>query len=437
MSRYFICILLFLIHFLYAEAGIIVGGSSVKSLSVNAEASSGLDEVVVVYDAGGVTLTYESFSRDSRPIWMKYGNLGGGYAETIDDVTYDGNKSTVRMSRDDAGYLIEDGDRRYYFWAVNYSNHYFTAKSLSQGTESDCSRTSLMYDGDAHAINYYGINGRQFVLSRELKLVYNTLVYDEDRGLYNQVSKEEILSSINGNIIHLQSPLCDTDVTLSGDRFLREWGYEETVVSPTISAIAVEAYTTAIQSSRNVENEKHTEGVDGVLGGSAPCEIEFTAAVSDAAIFTEWQFSRSREFDDIDIRVNDLQTIYTFREDGETYVRFVCADASGECEYYSDTYTVSIGSSSLDCPNAFSPGVSEGVNDEWRVSYRSIVSFECHIFNRWGTKMISFTDPSQGWDGKYGGKFVPAGVYFYVIKAKGADGKEYKLSGDINVVNYE
>ena len=68
------------------------------------------------------------------------------------------------------------------------------------------------------------------------------------------------------------------------------------------------------------------------------------------------------------------------------------------------------------------------------MSYKSIVSFHCEIFNRWGQKLCTLTDPSQGWDGKYGGKVVGPGVYFYVIKARGADGKDYKLSGDINVI---
>lgn len=51
--------------------------------------------------------------------------------------------------------------------------------------------------------------------------------------------------------------------------------------------------------------------------------------------------------------------------------------------------------------------------------------------------MAEFKDPAQGWDGKYNGKFVPAGVYYYVIKAEGADGVKYDLSGDINIVNYK
>ena len=51
--------------------------------------------------------------------------------------------------------------------------------------------------------------------------------------------------------------------------------------------------------------------------------------------------------------------------------------------------------------------------------------------------MAHLTDPSQGWDGRYNGKLVPAGVYYYVIKARGTDGKNYKKSGDINIVRYK
>ena len=41
---------------------------------------------------------------------------------------------------------------------------------------------------------------------------------------------------------------------------------------------------------------------------------------------------------------------------------------------------------------------------------------------------------TKGWDGKYKGKYVKPGVYYYVIEAKGADGKEYKKKGDINIL---
>ncbi|MCH5327101.1 MAG: gliding motility-associated C-terminal domain-containing protein [Duncaniella sp.] len=137
------------------------------------------------------------------------------------------------------------------------------------------------------------------------------------------------------------------------------------------------------------------------------------------------------------MREPDLDFSYTFTEQGSVFVRFYCANADASCDAYGETYEISIGVSSLKCPNAFSPLNEDGVNDEWKVSYSSIVSFQCSIYNRYGREMISFTDPAAGWDGRYGGKLVPAGVYYYVIKARGADGKEYKLSGDINIVDYK
>ena len=142
------------------------------------------------------------------------------------------------------------------------------------------------------------------------------------------------------------------------------------------------------------------------------------------------------EMEDVVFRTSDLNFDYTFTDMGTYYLRFQAADASGKCETFSDIYTVFIGESYLRCPNAFSPGATEGVNDLWKVTYKSSTSFDCYIFNRWGEKMTEFHDPSQGWDGRYGGKLVPAGVYYYVIKAKGSDGRNYNLSGDINILNY-
>ncbi len=86
-------------------------------------------------------------------------------------------------------------------------------------------------------------------------------------------------------------------------------------------------------------------------------------------------------------------------------------------------------------PNAFSPN-DDGVNDEWKVAYRSLLTFNCWIFDRQGHQICHLTSPDQGWDGKIGGKTVDSGVFYYVIEATGTDGKKYKKSGDINVVKY-
>ncbi len=32
---------------------------------------------------------------------------------------------------------------------------------------------------------------------------------------------------------------------------------------------------------------------------------------------------------------------------------------------------------------------------------------------------------------------APSGVYYYIIKATGSDGRQYNLSGDINIIGYK
>ena len=200
---------------------------------------------------------------------------------------------------------------------------------------------------------------------------------------------------------------------------MKAWGQEQSIESATFDTQSVEASTRATQTQREADNEQRVES-DG-LGGSAPADITFEAAVTDAAIFNEWQISRSPDFADVLNSYNDLEFSYTFTEQGTTYVRFTANNAAGTCPYESETYKVFIGESKLDIPNAFSPDSSPGVNDEWKVSYKSIVIYKCTIFNRWGKKLFESENPAQGWDGKVGGKVVPPGVYFYVIKAVGAE----------------
>ena len=49
--------------------------------------------------------------------------------------------------------------------------------------------------------------------------------------------------------------------------------------------------------------------------------------------------------------------------------------------------------------------------------------------------MISFlSNPADGWAGTYKGKPVNDGVYFCLVKAKGADGKTYNIKKDVNLL---
>ena len=66
-------------------------------------------------------------------------------------------------------------------------------------------------------------------------------------------------------------------------------------------------------------------------------------------------------------------------------------------------------------------------------NFRKLKS-EAYIFNRWGQKLYEWNDPAGGWDGTYKGKPVKDGVYFCLVKAKGADGKTYNIKKDVNLL---
>lgn len=416
------------------KAQLTFSGNVLPPVSDTPEASSGLSAIYVIDGTAGVTASYTAASSSTPVKWMKFSSLGGGYAQEVAS-TQTGNVSSVTLSGEDMGYIVEEGTSRKCYWIVNYANHRCDMRGLSIAPEQDCMSASLTFSGSADRIIYYTVNGVPRTLSRGMTLEYSNLAYNEERGVYEQSVTTQELEYLSGEI-HVASPLCQTDFLLTGDRFQIAWGGGKTISSPVFEPKAVEAVTSAVQTSRTVDNEqKSSDASSGALGGSAPVEITFSAVVTDAAIYHEWQYAADPQFDVIDMRVNAVESTRVFNEYGTVYVRFVAGDASGDCEWISETYTVNIGESKLECPNAFSPGASEGSNDEWKVSYKSIVSFDCHIFNRWGIEVAHLTDPSQGWDGRHNGKLVKSGVFYYVIQAEGADGKRYKLSGDINIIH--
>ena len=122
-------------------------------------------------------------------------------------------------------------------------------------------------------------------------------------------------------------------------------------------------------------------------------------------------------------------------EAGSTTVSlYVSFSADAEPELIS-SIRVTISTSLLEMPNAFSPN-GDGVNDIYRAkkNHKSIIEFHAYIFNRWGQKLFEWTDIDGGWDGTHNGTPVKAGVYFVLVKAKGADGRKYNIRRDVNLL---
>lgn len=445
MKMRYITALVALLAWLTGLAQVSIVGGTREVYDLVPEKSTGLNHIYVLYDAQGVGMQYRA-STDTPVVWYSFGSQGGGYAEQISGIATEGRVSTLAQVTPGQGYIIEEGTARTYVWVVNYADHYLRFRNISALAPEDCGTATLSIDGTADEIAYFTITGVRRVLSREIALDYRTLVWDETAMQWTQVDTTSTLASIKPQLV-ITAPLCNTSFRISGDRFLRFWNEEVEMESETYATTAVDVRTTATKqtdggdtstgdgSGDNSGSDADT-GEGDELGGSAPATVTFKAYCTDAVDHKEWQKALDPDFQSIEARFNDEEVEQTFTTTGTSYWRFVGTNMQSGCEAYGPTYTVHIGESELVCPNVFSPGSTEGVGDVWKVKYKSIVEFHCTIFNTWGNKVYEFSDPDGGWDGKYHGKLVSTGVYYYVIQARGADDKVYKLSGDINILRY-
>ncbi len=86
-------------------------------------------------------------------------------------------------------------------------------------------------------------------------------------------------------------------------------------------------------------------------------------------------------------------------------------------------------------PNAFTPnGKGPGQNEIFKPLISGVKSYEFRIYNRWGEKLAEYFEESQGWDGTYGGKLAPEGVYVYQIQFRDFQDKLYQFSGTIHLL---
>lgn len=209
------------------------------------------------------------------------------------------------------------------------------------------------------------------------------------------------------------------------------------------SAMSQNVYPTANPSASYVTPDGE-EIDDASDTQSAPLEGHFLSNVEDLGEYSvryEWRIYREGEENAPLVNRFDENLDYTFTESGTFYVQFYATFVLGNdmiqypAEGEANPFVVSISESILEMPNAFSPN-GDGYNDVYKVKdgYKSIVSFEATIFNRWGQKLYSWNTLDGGWDGKFHGSTVKDGVYFVVVKAKGADGREYNIKRDVNVL---
>ena len=433
MRKYMWRKIVFLLGLCWVAAGayaqyVVTGG---KGTPLKAEQSSGDSaeriEVYLVDGMENVSISYTS-SSSSPHQWYRYRNKRLD-AEPVAS-SRNGATSTISGVEDGYGYFVDEGAVSHYVWIVDYSKYTLNLSGLRVSEKSDpCGGVLLAGTGTIEPIYYYWPNtGTRRELPRQFDVVYNTLEYDSESKRY--VSKQET-AVIEGDLFErsIPAPLCDTEICVHGDYFARHFGKELTLCVDAYQASAVEVHIDTLLVEQEAPNMNTTKS-----GYCAPAMVQFTAiANTPTAAMFNWEIYPQGEEENTIARFSGEVFEYTFTQAGNFVVRLEVTDQAATC-HVEDQVEIEISESYLQIPNAFSPGTTPGVNDEFRVAYKSLVSFKAWIFNRWGVQIYHWTDPAQGWDGKKGGKYVPPGVYFYVIEAEGSDGIHYKRKGDINIL---
>lgn len=101
----------------------------------------------------------------------------------------------------------------------------------------------------------------------------------------------------------------------------------------------------------------------------------------------------------------------------------------------SDTVTVFVDITCGDVfvPTAFSPN-GDQQNDVLYVYGNCITELQFDVYNRWGEKVFSTTNPQQGWDGTWRDKPCEAAVFTYLLRATLVNGNSVEEKGNISLV---
>jgi gliding motility-associated-like protein len=114
----------------------------------------------------------------------------------------------------------------------------------------------------------------------------------------------------------------------------------------------------------------------------------------------------------------------------------IASDAYGCTTNQDVLLTMEAGLSIVFIPNVFTPNTDIGLTNEvWKVSATCTQTFNCKIFNRWGSLIYEFTDLNGEWNGKTtSGEDVSDGVYFYKVELGYYDGRSEIFQGHITVI---
>ena len=173
-------------------------------------------------------------------------------------------------------------------------------------------------------------------------------------------------------------------------------------------------FVTAASNPISVYSFPLNAGVDQVIEQGATTQL----LGSTTATTYEWTPSYN---------ISDTLSLTPFVQPEETTIYTLTATQNGCTQY--DYVTISI-DDPLIIPTTFSPN-EDGINDTWEIGgVEKYPNCFVQIFNRWGQEIFQstgYTD-KKAWDGTINEKAAAEGVYFYIVKLRDDEKKEFKGS---------
>lgn len=389
--------------------------------------STGIEEIYLLNTLTNATIEYKTATANIVRFYKYTTSTSDKVLIPASDISNsingDNTVYTIRNLNDSKGYFAEvNGQPTAVIWIIDYSQHLPQINSVDIIEADDkCERVQLVVKKSDELL-YYGTSGTAHRITREYVISYNTVEWDKNSKQFVDKTVTTTPSDI-GRDKTVDAPLTDTKFSVIGDTFATYFGIEKQTESPLYQSIAVKGEVTAEQTTKE-------GGVTTELGGSAPAEIHFYGHGNINVDFYTWKIYKDTDTENAIDRYTDQDINYTFTGEGRYIVELAVTNIGSGCN---DTIRVelSIEESVLERPTNY---LVLGETREFKFPYKSLLNFKCSIFNRWGNLIYTWTDPSKGWDGRYKGRYVSPGVYYYVAEAQGAGGKKHKRSGDINVV---
>jgi len=395
-------------------------------------------------------------------------NAGNAVTETVPGYTYDDLTYTFDTPADLTAY----GDYKIMVFLVdahddNPSNDTLTAPLYSYPPpiiDFDyhyCGGATVQFSGQATATPPYTIGSYEWDFGDStmasgigpshtylqsgtylvnLKVYLNTGCYNEITGniTVDIASTEMVLNLISDD--ESCSGLCDGQIHAMVKGGTPPYTYTlngETMAQPDITGLCPGQYILEVEDSMgclltdtaviNTITDIHASFEADTTAGYAPLTVHFHYTGTPGYNMA-WDFGDSTYSSEQD-------PTHTYETGGNYLVMLIVySDIPGYC---ADTAYLAIGVSNavnIKVYNVITPN-GDGMNDYFEVDSEGLQTMTLTIFDRRGIKIYELKDLHDRWDGRtMNGDDVATGTYFYVLRAKGYDGKDYKKEGVITLL---